>query len=113
VLRRPLALAFVLCTGDYLLWEWSLGNSHDTVALISGLTLPPIAVVFAGLLVLNVARLLADTARRPASRSATRRDPARNHARRSGQREHQPTDSSDESWKDERVSSSASSKLAA
>ena len=30
--------------GDYLLWNWSLNGNHDVLALVSGLTLPPLAL---------------------------------------------------------------------
>jgi hypothetical protein len=61
-----------LTAGDYLLWSWSLSGNHDVLALISGLTLPPLAVVCLWLLVLSAARLIARTARRPVSRLAHR-----------------------------------------
>jgi len=40
---RPLALVLGLTAGDYLLWNWSLSGNHDVPALVSGLTLPPLA----------------------------------------------------------------------
>jgi hypothetical protein len=61
-----------LTVGDYLLWSWSLGGNHDVLALISGLTLPPLAVVCLWLLVLSTARLIAHIARRPVRRLAQR-----------------------------------------
>jgi hypothetical protein len=66
---------------DYLLWNWSLNSNHDALALVSGLTLPPLAVACLWLLALSLARLIARGARRPASRSggvvlARRRAPA-------------------------------------
>jgi hypothetical protein len=69
VSHRPLVLVFGLTVGDYLLWNWSLNSNRDLLALVSGLTLPPLAVVFLWLLALSIARLLARTARRPARRS--------------------------------------------
>ena len=99
MLHRPLALVSVLCAADYLLWNWSLGGSHDVLALISGLTLPPLTVALLWLLALNLARLLARTARRPRATSV-----------RSGS---EPTDLTGRSWEDEPVSGSDSSKLAA
>jgi hypothetical protein len=97
----------VVGAGDYLLWEWSLGGNHDTMALIAGLTLPPLAIACIWLLAVNFARLLTDTARRPRLRLATRRQA--NALRGDGE----PTDSSSDSWKDEPVPGSSSSKLAA
>jgi hypothetical protein len=38
-----MALVCGLTLGDYLLWNWSLTNNHDVPALVSGLTLPPLA----------------------------------------------------------------------
>jgi hypothetical protein len=52
-----------LTIGDYLLWNWSLNGNHDVLALVSGLTLPPLAIVVLWLLALTVARLLARTSR--------------------------------------------------
>lgn len=54
-----------LTVGDYLLWSWSLGGNHEVLALVSGLTLPPLAVACLWLLVLGFARLIAYIARRP------------------------------------------------
>ena len=45
---RPLVLVSGLTLGDYLLWSWSLNHNHDVLALVSGLTLPPLAVAWAG-----------------------------------------------------------------
>lgn len=70
VSRRPLVFVSGLTLGDYLLWNWSLNGNHDVIALISGLTLPPLAVVSLWLLALSTARLLAHLARRPKRRSA-------------------------------------------
>lgn len=101
MLYRPLALACVLGIGDYLLWDWSLGGNHYTVALVSGLTLPPVVIALVWLLVVNVMRLLTGGARRSGARPVKRT--------RAGE----PADSTDGSWEDEPVSGSASSKLAA
>ncbi len=68
--RRSLVFVTALTVGDYLLWNWSLNGNHDVLALVSGLTLPPLAVVCVWLLALSVARLLARSA--SASRSARR-----------------------------------------
>jgi hypothetical protein len=64
VSHRPLVLVFGLTVGDYLLWNWSLGANHDVLALVSGLTLPPLAVACLWLLALSLARLLARMTRR-------------------------------------------------
>jgi hypothetical protein len=64
-----LAIVSGLTIGDYLLWNWSLNGSHDVLALVSGLTLPPLAAAFIWLIALTGARLLART-RRPGTRSA-------------------------------------------
>jgi hypothetical protein len=63
VSHRPLATVCGLTIGDYLLWNWSLNANHDVLALVSGLTLPPLAIAFVWLLVLTLARLIADTSR--------------------------------------------------
>jgi hypothetical protein len=79
VSRRPLVFVSGLTLGDYLLWNWSLNGNHDVIALISGLTLPPLAVVLLWMLALGLARLLAGAARRPKLRAgrATQRKPRR------------------------------------
>jgi hypothetical protein len=64
VSHRPLALLSGLTLGDYLLWKWSLGGSHDVLALASGLTLPPLVIACLWLLALSLARLLARSTRR-------------------------------------------------
>jgi hypothetical protein len=58
-----------LTVADYLLWNWSLNSNHDVLALVSGLTLPPLAVASLWLLSLAVARLIARSARRPTGRA--------------------------------------------
>ncbi len=55
----------MLAGGDYLLWNWSLQGNHDVLSLVSGLTLPPLAIALAWLLALNATRLLARIARAP------------------------------------------------
>jgi hypothetical protein len=70
VSHRPLVFVTGLTVGDYLLWNWSLSHNHDVLALVSGLTLPPLAVAFLWLLTMSLARLLAFSARRPAARAA-------------------------------------------
>ncbi len=58
--------AFVcgLTAGDYLLWIWSSSGNHAALALVSGLTLPPLAAVCLCWLALTLVRLIASTARR-------------------------------------------------
>ncbi len=68
-LRPPLAIVLLLALGDYLLWNWSLSANHDILALVSGMTLIPLLIALAWLLVLAVARLITDTAQRPRARS--------------------------------------------
>lgn len=68
--HRPLVFVSGLTGGDYLLWSWSLGGNHEVLALVSGLTLPPLAVACLWLLVLSFARLIARIARRPVGRVA-------------------------------------------
>lgn len=81
--HRPLVLVSGLTVGDYLLWNWSLSANHDVLALVSGLTLPPLAVACLWLLALSAARLLARSTRRPTlldqrqhPRRATAQDPS-------------------------------------
>jgi len=60
---RPLVFVSGLTIGDYLLWNWSLGSNHDVLALVSGLTLPPLVIASLWLLALNVARVIARSTR--------------------------------------------------
>jgi hypothetical protein len=69
VSHRPLVFVSGLTVGDYLLWNWSLNGNHDVLALVSGLTLPPLAVACLWLLTLSVARLIARSTRRPGGRA--------------------------------------------
>jgi hypothetical protein len=62
--HRPLVFVSALTGGDYLLWKWSLNGAHDAVALVAGLTLPPLALACLWLLALTLGRLLAGGARR-------------------------------------------------
>lgn len=78
---RPLVAVSGLTLGDYLLWNWSLNGNHDVIALVSGLTLPPLALAFLWLLALSTARLLALT-----TRSRDRRLRAQEAAHRARQR---------------------------
>ncbi len=65
---RPLVFVIGLTVGDYLLWNWSLNGNHDVLALVAGLTLPPLAVACVWLAAVSVARLLASKARRSGAR---------------------------------------------
>jgi hypothetical protein len=73
VSQRPLVLVSGLTVGDYLLWNWSLNTNHAAIALISGLTLPPLALATLWLATLFVARLVARTANLRAVRGTRRR----------------------------------------
>ena len=53
--HRPLAIVSGLTIGDYLLWNWSLNANHDVLALVSGLTLPPLTIAFLWLVALTTA----------------------------------------------------------
>ena len=70
VSHRPLAIVSGLTIGDYLLWNWSLNANHDVLALVSGLTLPPLTIAFLWLLALTGARLLARSSRAKRTRVA-------------------------------------------
>jgi len=59
-----------LVIGDYLLWSWSLNGNHDVIALVSGLSLPPLVVAFLWLLTLSTANLIAANFRRPYARAS-------------------------------------------
>lgn len=56
---RPLVFLPGLTLGDYLLWHWSLSANHEVLALISGLSLPPLVVACVWLLTLTAGRLIA------------------------------------------------------
>jgi len=73
VSHRPLAIVTGLTVGDYFLWNWSLGGSHDVLALVSGLSLPPLAAASIWLIALTAARLLGRVARRSPAQVATPR----------------------------------------
>jgi hypothetical protein len=61
---RPLVVVVVLAGGDYLLWNWSLSHNHDILALVAGMTLPPLLIALVWLVVVGSGRLIASTARR-------------------------------------------------
>jgi hypothetical protein len=44
VSHRPLAILSGLTLGDYLLWNWSLSANRGVLALVAGLSLPPLAL---------------------------------------------------------------------
>jgi hypothetical protein len=87
VSHRPLATVTGLTIGDYLLWNWSLNANHDVLALVSGLTLPPLTIACVWLLALTAARLIA---RRSRSHRRAQRAPSP-RARVSAAAEHAPT----------------------
>jgi hypothetical protein len=72
VSNRPLVFVCGLTLGDYLLWNWSLNGSHDVLGLISGLTLPPLAVACVVLLAMSLARVVARSRRRDRGLSGRR-----------------------------------------
>jgi hypothetical protein len=76
--RRPSVFVLALTVGDYLLWNWSLSANHEALALISGLTLPPLALVSLWIIAVNAMRLVAAFAARRravrASRAALARE---------------------------------------
>lgn len=55
---RPLALVSALTAGDFVLWNWSLSANQTVLALIAGLTLPPLAAACALVVVITAARLV-------------------------------------------------------
>jgi hypothetical protein len=73
VSHRPLVFVSGLTVGDYLVWNWSLNGNHDVLALVSGLTLPPLAVACLWLLALSVARVIGRYTLRPSSQAVERR----------------------------------------
>ncbi len=83
---RSLAVVGVLALGDYMLWNWSVGASHDVVALVAGVTLIPLLIALAWLVVVAVARLLAHVAQRPRASGAGARAAAAGRGARAGGR---------------------------
>jgi hypothetical protein len=72
--HRPLVFVSGLTFGDYLLWNWSLNSNHAVLELVSGLTLPPLAVAWLWLVVLTIARLIAHGTDRTLDRAEVRGD---------------------------------------
>jgi hypothetical protein len=72
VSHKPLVSVSGLTVADYILWNWSLNSNHDVLALVSGLTLPPLAVGWLWLLALTVIRAIALSAWRPSGRTRIR-----------------------------------------
>ncbi len=107
--HRPLVLVSGLTVGDYLLWNWSLNGNHDVLALISGVSLPPLAVACMWLLAISAARLIAHSASLPIKHARRRALRPRRHSRKpaiSGLPLEEPTASATQAG-------SSSSKLAA
>jgi hypothetical protein len=77
VSHRPVVLVSGLTVGDYFLWNWSLNGNHAVLALVSGLTMPPLAVACLWLLALTVTRLAGDTRARRELRGGARRAASR------------------------------------
>ena len=71
--HRPLVFVSGLTFGDYLLWNWSLNGSHTALALVSGLTLPPLVLACLWLVALTLTRLIAYLTRRSLARPAIAR----------------------------------------
>ncbi len=83
---RSLAVVGVLALGDYMLWNWSVSANHDIVALVAGVTLIPLLIALAWLVVVAVARLLAHAAQRPRASGAGARAGAAGRDARTGGR---------------------------
>ena len=47
-----------------MLWNWSVGANHDVIALVAGVTLIPLLIALAWLVVVAIARFLAHVAQR-------------------------------------------------
>jgi hypothetical protein len=83
---RPLAIVVLLAFGDYLLWHWSLNANHDILALLAGLTLTPLLIALAWLLVVSFARLFGRIARYSRTGLGTLAKGRGTHPRRSSAR---------------------------
>ncbi len=82
---RSLAVVGVLALGDYMLWNWSVGANHDVIALVAGVTLIPLLIALAWLVVVAIARFLAHVAQRSrATGSGARATAAHRDARAGG-----------------------------
>jgi hypothetical protein len=71
-----------LAVGDYGLWKWSLAGNHQVLAVVFGLTLPPLALAFVWLLAVNAWRLLSELAYRRRDREALPRSARTANTRR-------------------------------
>ena len=72
--RRPSVFVLALTVGDYLLWNWSLSANHEALALVAGLTLPPLVLVSLWMIAVGAMRLVgAFAGRRRAARAALAR----------------------------------------
>lgn len=80
--HRLLVFVSGLTFGDYLLWNWSLNSNHAVLELVSGLSLPPLAVAWLWLVVLTLARLIAHGTGRSLDRVEVRRDRRRGQGAR-------------------------------
>jgi hypothetical protein len=74
---RRLVVLCALAIGDYLLWNWSLNANHDVLALISGLTLPPLVLALVWLTVVGAMRGLVGFSRRAPQGGRARRPGSR------------------------------------
>jgi hypothetical protein len=91
VSHRALALVSALTAGDFLLWNWSLSGGRVVLALVSGLTLPPLAAACVLLLAINAARLASRFTRRSALAVTSQRTGARGRAALRSSREMSPS----------------------
>jgi hypothetical protein len=58
VSNKPLALVVALTGADFVLWNVALGANNVVLALVAGLTLPPLVAACTLMLVLTAARLV-------------------------------------------------------
>jgi hypothetical protein len=79
-----LAIVLLLSLVDYALWNWSLGAGHDLVALAAGLTLIPLLIALAWLVLVSATRLVGEAMRRARASAATRTGAAGSIRRRTG-----------------------------
>jgi hypothetical protein len=84
--HRRLAVVSGLTLGDYVLWNWSLNGNHDVLALLSGLTLPPLVLACVVLLALSIARAISNSAHRSQLRAARRHPGAEGHQQHQSRR---------------------------